>query len=406
MVATILHVDMDAFYASVEQHDDPELRGKPVIVGGRSARGVVTAASYEARPYGVRSAMPMMEAMRRCPHAIVVPGRMERYQEVSEQVFAIFRNYTPLVQGLSLDEAFLDVTGCHALFGSGEEIARKIKADIKRETGLIASAGVAPSKFVAKVASDLDKPDGLVVVAPGTEAEFLAPLPIRRMWGVGPKAGAKLAQGGFQTIGQLADASPQRLQELLGSWGLQVHALARGEDARRVVTDGKGKSVGAEETFARNYTRKEDLQRFLLRQSARVAGRLNRNGLWASCITVKLKYGNHKSKTRQKHLDEPVNDTDSIYEAARELLERFEGLERGIRLTGVSASHLSDEAPAPTLFRDEDKERKRKVEDVTQELRAKFGKGVLRRARLVDAPEHAGEGIARERLEQIVRGDD
>ena len=403
---TILHVDMDAFYASVEQHDDPALRGKPVIVGGRSARGVVTAASYEARPFGVRSAMPMMEAMRRCPHAMVVPGRMARYQEVSEQVFAVFRNYTPLVQGLSLDEAFLDVSGCHALFGSGEDIARKIKADIRRETGLIASAGVASSKFVAKVASDLEKPDGLVVVAPGTEATFLAPLPIRRMWGVGPKAAAKLERGGFTTIGQLANATPERLQQLLGSWGVQVHALARGDDARRVVSGAGGKSIGAEETFARNYTRAADLERFLLRQSARVAGRLNRNGLWASCVTVKLKYANHKSKTRQKHLEEPVNDTDSIYAAALELLGRFEHLERGIRLTGVSASHLSEEPPAPTLFPDERKTKSTKIEDVTQALRAKFGKSVLKRGALVDAPDHEGEGVAKERLEQIVRGDD
>jgi DNA polymerase-4 len=233
----IIHIDMDAFYASVEQNDDPKLRGKPVIVGGPSRRGVVTAASYEARPFGVHSAMPMAEAQRLCPQAIVVPPRMARYAEVSGIVFEIFGRFTPLVEGLSLDEAFLDVTHSQSLFGDGATIARRIKDAVRRETGLVASAGVASSKFVAKVASDLRKPDALVVVPDGEEAAFLAPLVIERMWGVGKKTAPRLHAEGLRLIGDLARADPMRLEQLLGSWGREVHRLARGEDDRDVVPD-------------------------------------------------------------------------------------------------------------------------------------------------------------------------
>src|SRR5580698_11007059 len=231
---TILHVDMDAFYASVEQRDDPALRGKPVIVGGRSRRGVVLAASYEVRPSGVRSAMPMAEALRRAPDAIVVPPRRDAYAEASEQAFAIFRRYTPLVEPLSLDEAFLDVTGSRAIFGDGEAIASAIKRDVRQELRLTASAGVAPCKFAAKIASDLRKPDGLVVVPSGEVAAFLAPLPVERMWGIGPKTAPKMHAMGYRTIGDLARADESALERLLGSWGTEVGRLARGEDARDV----------------------------------------------------------------------------------------------------------------------------------------------------------------------------
>src|SRR6185437_6837526 len=229
---TILHVDIDAFYASVEQRDDPALRGRPVLVGGRSRRGVVLAASYEARPSGARSAMPMAEALRRCPEAIVVPPRHDRYADVSADVFAIFRRYTPLVEGLSVDEAFLDVTASGALFGDGEAIARRIKREIRDEVGLTASAGVAPCKFAAKIASDLDKPDGLVIV-PDDVAAFLAPLPVERMWGVGPKTAPRLRDAGYATIGDLAAAEPSALATILGEAGAaHVGPLARGVDAR------------------------------------------------------------------------------------------------------------------------------------------------------------------------------
>ena len=240
---------MDAFYASVEQRDHPALRGRPVLVGGPSRRGVVTAASYEARPFGARSAMPMAQAIRLCPEAVVVPVRMDRYVEVSAQIFAIFHRYTPLVQGLSLDEAFLDVTASQSLFGDGASIARQIKDAIRRELELTASAGVAPCRFVAKVASDLRKPDGLVVVREDEVRAFLAPLPIERMWGVGQKTAPKLRALGFATLDDFARADGAQLEHLLGSWGRHVQSLARGDDDREVDPHLAAKSVGAESTY-------------------------------------------------------------------------------------------------------------------------------------------------------------
>lgn len=379
----ILHVDMDAFYASVEQRDDPALRGKPVIVGGRSRRGVVAAASYEVRPFGVRSAMSMVEALQRCPEAIVVAPRMRHYADVSAKVFDIFHRFTPLVEGLSFDEAFLDVTGSQRLFGDGVAIARQIRAAIRDELSLTASAGVAPAKFVAKVASDLDKPDGLVVVAPEGVREFLAPLPIERMWGVGKKAAARLRAHGFRTLGDLATTPVESLEAVLGSWGRSVHALARGEDEREVVPDRDAKSIGAEETFESDLRTLEALERPLLHQAGRVAGRLSRAGLRARCVTVKLKYGDHSTKTRQTRLPEPVADTDSIYDAARALLPRFPSVARGVRLTGVSCSELHEGPAAPTLFPDEKRARREQIEALTGELRERFGKAGLTRGRLV-----------------------
>ena len=257
---------MDAFFASVEQRDDPSLKGLPVLVGGHSRRGVVAAASYEARVYGVRSAMSMVEALKRCPQARVVTPSRGRYSEVSRQVFEIFRRYTPIVQGLSLDEAFLDVTGSRALFGDGVQIATQVRAAIKGELELTASAGVATSKFVAKVASDLDKPDGLTVVPAGKEAEFLAPLPIKRMWGVGKKAQTRLGAAGFVTIGDLAGADVDVLAHLLGSWGRSVHKLARGIDTRDVVVGRAAKSISAEQTFERDYRTADELKSPILSQ--------------------------------------------------------------------------------------------------------------------------------------------
>ena len=242
---TVIHFDMDAFFASVEQLDNPDLRGKPVLVGARSRRGVVTAASYEARPTGVGSAMSMVEALRRCPEAIVVPPRRARYSEVSARIFEVFRRYTPLVEGLSVDEAFLDVTGSRALFGDGAEIALRIKKDVRSETGLTGSAGVGPNKFVAKIASDLHKPDGLTLVPHDGAAEFLAPLPLERMWRVGPKARVKLRAAGLQTIGDLARADVRTLEHLLGSWGPVARDLARGLDERPVVVGTPPKSLGS-----------------------------------------------------------------------------------------------------------------------------------------------------------------
>ncbi len=387
---TVIHFDMDAFFASVEQLDNPELRGQPVLVGARSRRGVVTAASYEARPTGVRSAMSMVEALRRCPDAVVVPPRRARYTELSGRVFEVFRRYTPLVEGLSVDEAFLDVTGSRSLFGEGPEIARLIKDDVRSEIGLTGSAGVASNKFVAKIASDLDKPDGLTVVPVGGEAEFLAPLPLERMWRVGPKARVRLRAASLQTIGDLARSDLRTLEQLLGSWGPVARELARGIDERLVVVGAPPKSLGSESTFEEDLTTNDALLKPILRQSMQVADRLVNRGLWAQVVTLKLKYGDHRIRTRQARLPRAVSDTDSIFQAASELLSRFEAIEHGVRLTGVSVSSLTRE-PDAELFPDVERERRERLAATTGALRARFGTAGVTRASLIADPLDAGD---------------
>ena len=390
-VRGILHVDMDAFYASVEQLDDPALRGKPVVVGSPSRRGVVCAASYEVRPFGVRSAMPMGEALRRAPQAIVVPPRMHRYAEISGQVFAIFHRFTPLVEGLSLDEAFLDVTGSRGLFGEPRAIAQQIKDAVRTELGLTCSAGVASCKFAAKIASDLQKPDGLVVVPEGI-AEFLAEMPIERMWGIGPKSSVRIRAAGYATIGDLARAQPSRLEALLGSWGRTIHALANGHDERDVIPDHDAKSVGGEVTFEHDVYTLEELEKPLLAQAQRVAERLVQTGTWGRTVTLKLKYGDFQSRTRQTQLEEPVCDTDSIYRAAHAQLARMPGLRRGVRLVGVTVSALSERSDdAPLLFPDPRIARGKRLEDVAAKLRERFGERMVTRAALLDEPSEQPE---------------
>jgi DNA polymerase-4 len=384
---TILHVDMDAFYASVEQRDDPSLRGKPVIVGGSSRRGVVLAASYEVRPFGVRSAMPMAEALRRAPQAIVVPPHRDRYASASEEVFAIFRRYTPLVEPLSLDEAFLDVTGSRALFGDGEAIAGTIKREVRAELQLTASAGVAPCKFVAKVASDLRKPDALVVVEDGDVAAFLAPLPIERMWGVGPKTAPRMRALGYETLGDLARADVGALERLLGSWGIEVGRLARGEDARDVVPDAQAKSIGAEETYEEDLVGPDAIASTLLDHAGRVARRLIRAQLSARVVVVKIKYADFTLRSRRVSLPEAVQDTDAIHRAAVSLLPHLPLEGRRVRLTGVSVGGITEGAPPPTLFRDERAEKRRRVEEVAARIADRFGdEGAVVRATLLGKP--------------------
>ena len=373
---------MDAFFASVEALDDPSLRGKALLVGGPSRRGVVTAASYEARPFGVHSAMPMAEARSRCPHAIVRPPRHERYQEVSAQVFAIFHRFTPLVEGLSVDEAFLDVTESRALFGDGESIARQIRAAVRGELGLTVSAGVARSKFVAKIASDMDKPDGLTLVPPDVAA-FLAPLPIERMWGVGKKTAPRLHAAGYRTFDDLARAEPRRLERLLGSWGLSISTLARGEDERIVEPNVLAKSVGAEETYEDDLTTREAIERTLLSHAQRVAQRLTRSENTGRVVQVKLKYADFTVRTRRMALPEAVSDTDSIYRTARELLDRFDLDGARVRLTGVSVGELMDGPAPPTLFPDAQRERSQKLEKVVAAAADRFGAAGIIRAELL-----------------------
>jgi DNA polymerase-4 len=387
-VRQILHVDMDAFYASVEELDAPELRGKPLLVGGASRRGVVMAASYAARPMGVHSAMPMAEALRRCPGAIVVPPRMDRYAEVSASVFEIFRAFTPLVEGLSLDEAFLDVTASQSLFGDGEAIAEKIRGRIRSELGLTASAGVAPSKFVAKIASDLRKPDGLVVVREGEVAGFLEPLPIERMWGVGVKTAPRLRELGLATLGDLSRARLSVLEQTLGAWGVRMRALARGEDPRDVEPGRAAKSIGAEQTYEHDLFGREAIERTLLEHAARVAQRLVREGLSARGVVVKLKYADFTLVSRRKTLPEPVADTGSLNAAARALLDQFPEDRRGVRLTGVSVTHLSEGPPPRRLFPDARADRGRVVEELIRRVEDRLG-AQLTRAELV------GQGVPR-----------
>ena len=396
MGRTILHVDMDAFYASVEQRDDVSLRGRAVLVGSPSRRAVVLAASYEARPTGARSAMPMGEALRRCPHAIVVPPRPARYAEVSAAVFAIFQRYTPLVEGISLDEAFLDVSASGSLFGDGHAIARRIKDDIRAELGLVASAGVAPCKFAAKIASDLRKPDGLVVV-PDDVAAFLAPLPIERRWGIGPKTAPRLREAGLSTVGDLAAASAATLEALLGKAGAaHVQPLARGVDERAVDPERVAVSLGAEETFEHDLTERRALELRLLDLAGRVARRLHEAGVECRGVTLKVKYASFKLCSRAVRLPEPVGDATSLYQAAKMLLDRAPP--GPVRLLGISAATLSpaSDARAPALFAESDPERRRRLQALVIKVGDRYGEGGLRRAALLeDAP---GRGVrARER---------
>jgi DNA polymerase-4 len=384
-VRQILHVDMDAFYASVEERDAPELRGKPLIVGGSSRRGVVLAASYAVRPYGVHSAMPMAHALRLCPGAVVVPPRMHRYAEVSAEVFAIFRAFTPLVEGLSLDEAFLDVTASQSLFGDGAAIARRIKDRIRAELGLAASAGVAPCKFVAKIASDFDKPDGLVVVREDDVASFLEPLPIERMWGVGPKTAPKMRELGFHTLGDLARAKLPVLEQTLGSWGRVARALARGDDPREVDPERAARSIGAEQTYETDLTTRDAIERTLLDHAGRVAQRLVKQGLSARGVVVKLKYADFTLTSRRTLLAEPAADTGSLYAAAKTLLQQFPPDPRAVRLTGVAVTHISDELTPLTLFPDVRAEKGRKVEQLISNIEGRLGV-TLTRAALASRP--------------------
>ncbi len=381
---TILHVDMDAFYASVEQRDDPRLRGKPVIVGGRSRRGVVLAASYEARPYGVRSAMPMAEALRRAPDAFVVPPRRARYEEASAHVLAIFRRYTPLVEPLSLDEAFLDVTASRALFGGGEAIASAIRHDVRHELELTASAGVAPCKFAAKIASDLGKPNGLVLVTDDV-AEFLAPLPVERMWGVGPKTAPRMRLLGYATLGDLARADADTLERTLGSWGLRASSLARGEDSREVDPHHAARSVGAEQTYEDDLVGVAAVGRSLLEHASRVARRLVRANLSAHTVVLKVKYADFAVRSRRLILSEPVQDTDAIHEAALRLLSRMPLEGRRVRLTGISVSGLSSGPPPRTLLPDAQAKKRQQVEEVTARIGQRFNdEHVVTRATLLE----------------------
>lgn len=384
--ATKLHVDLDAFFAAVEQRDRPELRGKPVVVGvgGRSDRGVVSAASYEARRYGIHSAMPLRTAAALCRDAIFVPVDGHKYGQVSRQVMEILRRYTPAVEPVSIDEAFLDVSGSEALHGTPVAIAHAIRDSIRGEIGLTASVGVATTKLVAKVASDLEKPDGLVVVAAGTEAEFLAPLPISRLWGVGQKTASSLAEFDVRTIGDLAALPDDLLARRFGKQGPVLRDRARGIDPSPVSASESARSVSHEHTFDVDTSDSEALERTLLALSEGVASRLRAGGVKARTIAVKVRDSSFTTVSRQRTLQEPTDQTEAVFAAALDLATpQMKGIR--VRLLGVAASHLGD-GEQTSLFADD--ERRRRATEAADAIRKRYGSKAIRRARLL------GSGVA------------
>jgi DNA polymerase-4 len=349
----IIHVDMDAFYASVEQRDDPRLSGRPVVVGGQpNSRGVVAACSYEARAFGVRSAMPTSKAARLCPEAVFVRPRMSRYVEVSRQIRELFHGVTDLVEPLSLDEAYLDVTQNHLGEPMAGRIARDLRQAIKQRTGLTASAGVGPSKLVAKIASDVNKPDGLCIVPPADVLDFLAPLPVTRLWGVGPKTAERLAELNLRTVADIRRVEPQLLERKLGRYGPFLYGMAFGEDARVVETGRAPKSRGSETTFAQDVVDLETLLETLGGLCAEVADELGKSELRARTITLKLRYADFTTITRSRSVTQAVRDAEGVLATARDLLlQHTEAGARPVRLIGVSAGTLlSADVPEQLWF--------------------------------------------------------
>jgi DNA polymerase IV len=380
---SILHVDMDAFYASIEQLDDPAHKGKPVIVGadpkGGGGRGVVAACSYEARKFGVHSALPISRAWKLCPQGVYVRPRMARYVEVSKQVMEVFRRYTSLVEPLSIDEAFLDITGSTALLGAPEQVARSVKTEIHNTTGLRASVGLAPNKFLAKIASDLKKPDALVIVEEKDVANFLRDLPISRLWGVGPKTAQRIHEMGYRTIGELAAVSREEMIRTLGSLGEHLFHLSRGIDDRPVVPDWEPKSIGTETTFDEDTDNREHLLRTILELSDHVAERLRKDGYRAGKVTLKLRYSNFSTHTKQMSLDRHLQTGEEIAKIARSLFSQFP-LNRKIRLIGVSAGDLhSDSEPSQQLSLFADSNDKEKLSHTVDEIKKRFGTDSLHR---------------------------
>jgi DNA polymerase-4 len=388
-VRAIAHVDMDAFYAAVEQRDRPELRGRPVIVGADpKGRGVVSAASYEARVYGVRSAMPISRAARLCPHATFLPVDMAKYQGVSAEVMAILGDFSPLVEPISVDEAFVDLTGTERLHGPALDAVRAIKRRIREETGLTASAGLATNKFVAKVASDLEKPDGLVVVPPGREAAFLARLGIERLWGVGRVTAKTLATLGITTIGQLQALDRDTLVRRLGAHGADLHALAFGRDDRPVEPWTAPKSMGAEATFEADTRDRGRLEATLRRQAERVARELRAERLAAARVTLKLRWADFRTLTRSRTGD-PTQDGLEIYRRALDLLAR-EPLQQPVRLIGVSASQLQAEARGQLPLLEPDAIRRERLARAVDRVAERFGTDAVLPASLVRPGDRRG----------------
>ena len=382
----ILHIDMDAFYASVEIRDNPKLQGLPVVVGGSpKGRGVISAASYEARKFGIYSAMPSAQAIRLCPNVIFVKGRMDHYARISKQIREVFFRFTSLVEPLALDEAFLDVTGCQKLFGDARKIAADIKKDIQDELGLTASAGVAPNKFLAKVASDLDKPDGLVYVDPDRIQEFLDPLPIERVWGVGKQTLKKFHRLNVRTIRQLRDLDRKTMSRLFGVNSEHFWRLSRGLDTRPVVPDRIAKSVSHETTFSHDLHDQEALRAWLMELTQQVGRRLRRHSIRGRTVQIKIRFADFKTITRSLSLSQPSSASRELEAAVDELFQRIELDEFGVRLVGVGVSQLTtSEVQQQLLFDGERREKETRLDSVKDQLAERFGHDAIRRGTSIE----------------------
>lgn len=384
----ILHVDLDAFFASVEERDQPELRGLPVIIGGRpDQRGVVSTCSYAARKYGVHSAMPLTEAYRRCPQGIFLPGDMAKYQTASRQVFAIFHRFTPLVEPISIDEAFLDLTGCTNLFGDPLTIAGRIKQLIKEEVGITASAGIAHNKFLAKIASELEKPDGLVWIKPDQIKGVLHPLPIGRLWGVGPKTADKLTTLGIKTVGDLAHFDQNLLSRATGrALASHLQQLAAGQDERPVLPGTDIKSMGHEHTFPQDTSDLEQVLAILLHLSEKVGRRLRRAGMFGRTVALKLRYHDFTTLTRHTSLDEPTNLDQIIYQTGKGLFMRtYNG--QPIRLIGISLQNLSRESIQQLSFlgAQAELEKRERMAQVMDTIKNRYGENSITYAKVKES---------------------
>ena len=378
----IIHVDMDAFYASVELRERPELADRAVVVGGTpQGRGVVAAASYGARRFGIHSAMPMAQALRRCPDLVILPVRMDRYAEVSSQIQAIFARYTPMIEPLSLDEAFLDAGASERLFGSSIEIGRRIKGDILQELGLVASVGVAPNKFLAKIASDIDKPDGFTVIQPQEVQAFLDRLPLSRLWGVGKTTNAVLSGHGLNSIADLRRRGEAFLIEHFGKSGAHLWALAHGIDPRPVVPEREAKSLSHETTFDTDIRDRAVLEHWLLHLTEAVTARLRRDGRLARTVVLKARYHDFRTVTRSLTLTQPDDTTQRIWHAVRMLFERrLPAALPPVRLLGMGVAGLTQTAEVQgDLFEGQTTDRQRRVDGVADRIRARFGAASLRR---------------------------
>lgn len=379
-----MHVDMDAFFASIEQREHPEWKGKPVIVGGLSGRGVVSTASYEARRYGVHSAMPMSRARALCPEGIFVKPHFELYKKTSDEIHQIMLHYAAAIEPISLDEAFMDITGMGKQYPTLGAIGRAIKAEIFEKTRLIASAGIAPNKFLAKMASDMDKPDGLTIIPYGREKEILAPLPIRRLWGVGAATERRLTEAGFRTIGDIQQAAPGAVEMAVGSQAALLRALADGIDDRPVRPVREVKSIGDEETYEHDLTDTAEIRRRIAIHSDVVARRLRKKHLAARTVSLKVRFSSFLTVMRSLSFEEATNLQEDIEEAALRLLERIPRTE-AVRLTGVTCSNLSPEIDSPSLFPDR-RTALRKAARAVDAIQEKYGETAIRKGFYLEEP--------------------